>query len=197
MPYVVEYGGSQIAGLSDGSLQFTLTPNGSPSASGARIRSSQKFSSGRFCADVKPFQRDVSGPVFAMYVADKNPVNRKTDSWHELDFEFLAHKRAAGVWTNHFYGFPPAIDEGSFKTPQPALSTFDDFSRYCIEFSDQRAQLYINGNLHETFIVPGPWNEMYAFVSIWGEDIPTWSGTVSDLAEPESAWIKNMRFEAL
>ncbi len=197
MEYVVEEGPAQITPQTDGSLQFTLTPTGGPRGLSARIRSVQKFSSGRFCADIKPFQNDAPGPVFAMYVADKNPLDRATESWHEIDFEFLANSRAKGVWTNHFYGRAPAVDRGQFKPEQPPMTTFDDFATYCIEFSNQRARLYINQELHETYLVPGPWNEMYAFVSIWGEDIPTWSGLVSTLTQPESAWIKNMRFEPL
>ncbi len=71
-----------------------------------------------------------------------------------------------------------------------------EWGRYCIEwFNDGSVKFSLNGEelkRTKTSSIGKPWRPMYGYFSIWGGDIPEWSGTVKDMKEDAFGFVKNI-----
>jgi hypothetical protein len=141
---------------------------------------------------VLPIQGGTVGPVFAFYVADREPVNRETENWDELDFEFFYNPQGkdqygnhfpsttnSHVWTNMFHNKGSSLrGDNGVMTPMASK----DWSRLCIKWAGNWAALYQNGQVIRSFQLEAGhvWrNDMRGYMSIWGADIPDWNGVIS------------------
>ncbi len=187
----------------DGSYKLILSPNPEKKdmGLGCRLKSTEAFSAGKFCADIKAIQTIADGAVFAFYLASRNPGDDgRVADWDEVDFEFLAKADKQGVvQTNYFHkqgtgSTNEAGDHGEYHPHQSA-----DWSNYCIDWSGSTASFSINGKevsrTKKADISPETWMPMYGYVSIWGIDLPDWSGRISTLQSDVQAYIKNIKFE--
>ncbi|KAI8894302.1 concanavalin A-like lectin/glucanase domain-containing protein [Globomyces pollinis-pini] len=185
--------------LNDGTLKLTVGPAPKPGNDlvGVRIKSKVKHSTGQWCGDLLPFNSPdlKEGPVFAFYVADKNPIDREHEEWDEIDFEFMSRYQNA-VWTNRFHGISGADHQNTtvaFNVPLN-FKQQTQFSTYCINWkADGTAIGTIDGVVMRNYTIPKPWKELYLYLSIWGSDEAAfWSGSIRSMTKSYSCYAKNI-----
>lgn len=165
-----------------------------------RLKSKKAYAAGRFCADVKPVQTNADGIVFAMYTASRNPGDDcRVENWDELDLEWLAKDGTleTNVWHNMGKEKNSIMTNENHEKHTEGIPK--EWARYCIEWTkDGSVKFEVDGKelkRSKTSSIGKPWKPMYGYFSIWGGDIPSWSGSVVGMKEDAFGFIRNVTFE--
>jgi hypothetical protein len=162
----IVYGDSQVTLLDNKSIEIKLDApiddNSEPL--GARLEHVEEASKGRVCASIKT--QAVSGNVFAMYLTSKEPKDRSTEKWDELDFEFTGRSPTT-VWTNVFHD---GSDSGQGQDIALGFNSDEKEARYCIDWEiGNQAEWSVDGKSIRTISLEGWTKRMHATFSFWGQ----------------------------
>lgn len=126
--FTADYGVENVSAVGD-----KLTINMNTQGGGSRLKGGQAAMHGKFCA--VPEGQFASGSVLAMYVSSQEPVDRGSDKWDELDFEFMLENGTVDngkVWINAFHD---GQDLKGFFQPTGLSKLRGSASNFCIAWS--------------------------------------------------------------
>jgi hypothetical protein len=168
-------------------------------ATSVRLKSKKAYTAGKFCADIMPVQEAANGVVFAMYTANRNPGDDcRSEHWDELDLEWLAKDGPTGtVETNVWHDMGKQDDPNmTSHNAEKYTSAPKGWGSYCIEwFDDGSVKFSVNGTEIKrkgTSSINKKWRPMYGYISIWGGDLPGWSGSVKEMKKDAYGFVKNV-----
>ena len=180
--FIAAYGGDRVTRLNHKlvTLQVRLDAGSTPESNpeGARLEHITEATEGRYCASIQT--QSVSGNAFAMYLTSQEPLDRGSEKWDEIDFEFVG-RDPTNVWTNLFHD---GSDVGQGQSIPLGFNPDQVQGRFCLKWKvGESVEFSINNQTVRTASLAGWTKPLHAVVSFWG--VPLAGGQFDGFTGPQ------------